>query len=73
MKGKFDLVFTDAEKSEYLDYIKLVEDKIHKGSVVVADNVEDTPSYLNYVRFSGKYESKYISAGWGGLKVSVKL
>ncbi|MEM3666855.1 MAG: O-methyltransferase [Candidatus Bathyarchaeia archaeon] len=73
LKGEFDLVFIDAEKSEYLDYLKLVEDKLHKGSLVVADNVEEAPPYLNHVRFSGRYASKYISAGWGGLEVSVKL
>ena len=38
LKGKFGVVFIDAEKSEYLDYLKLVEDKLHKGSVLVADH-----------------------------------
>jgi predicted O-methyltransferase YrrM len=73
LKGTFDLVFIDAEKSEYLDYLRLLEDKLRKGSVVVADNVELAPHYLDYVRGSGKYESKYISVGWDGLEVSVKI
>jgi len=73
LEGMFDLVFIDAEKSEYLDYLRLLEDKLHKGSVVVADNVEQAPRYLHYVRRSGKYASKYVSAGWGGLEISVKL
>jgi len=72
LTGTFDLVFIDAEKSEYLSYLKLVEDKLHNGSVVVADNVRHAPSYLNYVRFSGKYTSRYRSAGWDGLEVSAK-
>lgn len=72
LTGSFDLVFIDAEKGEYLGYLKLVEDKLHNGSVVVADNVRHAPSYLNYVRFSGKYTSRYRSAGWDGLEVSVK-
>jgi len=83
--GKFDLVFIDAEKSEYLDYLQLVEDKLHKGSVIVADNVEHTPPYLDYVRSSGKYSSRFVPASaviFGhprghrrgeGLEVSVKL
>ncbi|MEM1582357.1 MAG: class I SAM-dependent methyltransferase [Candidatus Bathyarchaeia archaeon] len=73
LKGKFDLVFIDAEKIEYLDYIQLVEDKLHKGSVVVADNAEHAPDYLDYVRYSGKYASKYVPASAGGVEVSVKL
>ena len=72
LTGPFDLVFIDAEKSEYLGYLKLVEDKLHNGSIVVADNVKHAPSYLNYVRFSGKYTSRYRSAGWDGLEVSAK-
>ena len=73
LEGMFDLVFIDADKTEYLDYLRLIEDKLHKGSVIVADNVERTPPYLDYVRSSGKYTSRYISAGWDGLEVSVKL
>ena len=38
LEGIFDLIFLDAAKSEYLDYLRLVEDKLHKGSVVAADN-----------------------------------
>jgi len=83
--GKFDLVFIDAEKSEYLNYLQLVEDKLHKGSVIVADNVEGTPPYLDYVRSSGKYSSRFVPVSaviFGhprthrrgeGLEVSVKL
>jgi predicted O-methyltransferase YrrM len=85
LEGVFDLVFIDAEKREYLDYLRLIEDKLHKGSVVVADNVEHAPPYLDYVRSSGKYSSRFIPEsafifghhrdhGCGeGLEVSVKL
>ncbi|MEM2975223.1 MAG: class I SAM-dependent methyltransferase [Candidatus Bathyarchaeia archaeon] len=73
LRGKFDLVFIDAEKQQYLDYLRLIENKLHKGSVVIADNVEHAPDYLDYVRHSGKYASKHISASAGGLEVSIKL
>ena len=33
LTGKFDMVFIDAAKEEYFDYLKLVEKKLHKGSV----------------------------------------
>lgn len=73
LKGNFDLVFIDADKQQYLDYLRLIENKLHKGSVLIADNVKHAPNYLDYVRHSGKYISKYISASAGGLEVSVKL
>src|SRR5207249_5434489 len=39
LSGSFDLVFLDAEKTQYLAYLKAVEKNLHKGSVIVADNV----------------------------------
>jgi len=77
LRGKFDLVFIDAEKSEYRDYLQLVEGELHKGSTLVADNArifaDEMKEYLDYVRFSGKYSSKYVAVGEDGLEISVKL
>ena len=36
---KFDLVFLDGDKREYIDYYKLVIDKVNPGGVILADNV----------------------------------
>lgn len=74
LKGKYDLVFLDASKEECLDYLKLVEDKLHRGSVVVADNATSHAmrDYLKYVRKTGKYESQFIPVGWDGVEVSIK-
>jgi predicted O-methyltransferase YrrM len=62
---KFDLLFLDAAKDEYLKYLKLAENKnLKKGSIVVADNVEvsknEMRDYLEYVRSSGIYKSETI-------------
>ena len=35
----FDLVFIDAEKSEYLNYLEVVMEKTKSGSVILSDNV----------------------------------
>ena len=37
--GNFDLVFLDAEKSEYLDYYHIVFDKVNSGGFILADNI----------------------------------
>jgi predicted O-methyltransferase YrrM len=66
LNGKFDLVFFDAVKEDYLAYLKSIEGLLHQGSVVVADNVkshaEEVAPYLEYVRNSGKYSSTYREA-----------
>ena len=36
---QFDLVFIDANKSKYLEYYKLVFDKVRVGGYIIADNV----------------------------------
>ena len=39
LKGPFDLVFIDGEKSEYKDYYNLVFPRVRKGGFILADNV----------------------------------
>lgn len=77
LRDCYDAVFIDAEKSEYYDYLKLMEKKLHKGTIIIADNAglfaEQMRDYLDYVRNSGKYDSRYIPVGEDGLEISVKL
>ncbi len=76
LKGIFDFAFIDAEKSEYFQYLKLVEDKLHKGAVVFADNAgifaDQMRDYLDYVRNSSNYKSRYVQVGNDGVEISVK-
>ena len=58
----FDLVFIDADKSNYPNYLEIILPKLHKGSVILSDNVlwsgkvveelkkddEDTKALLHY-------------------------
>ncbi len=64
LTGSFDLVFLDAEKTEYLAYLKAIEKNLHKGSVIVADNVgifkDQMQDYLEYVRKKGPYKSRTV-------------
>jgi len=64
IKGSFDLVFIDADKSNYSNYFNLVIDKMNKGGVILSDNVlwsgkvvetpdpkdEDTKALISYNR-----------------------
>ncbi len=84
LTGEFDLVFIDATKEEYFTYLKLVEPRLHKGSIVVADNVgvfaDAMRDFIEYVRHSGKYMSEYHESFLefnpkikDGVEVSIRL
>lgn len=61
IKGKFDMMFIDAVKEEYLLYLKIYEKKLKKNAIIVADNTgifkNYLKDYLKYVRESGRYQS----------------
>lgn len=74
IKANFDFVFLDAEKSEYLDYLRLIEPKMAKRCIVVADNVgvfkTTLSDYLTYVKKN--YKSRTHDFGFDAVEVSVK-
>ena len=39
LQGPFDMVFIDAAKGQYLDYLQKIMDKLSDGAVIIADNV----------------------------------
>lgn len=75
LKGKFDLVFIDANKSQYLEYLKNIEKNLAKGSVIIADNAinikDSMKDYIKYVTTSKKYESVLVPIGSGEM-ISVR-
>jgi predicted O-methyltransferase YrrM len=77
MNGRFDMVFLDATKDEYLEYLKLSEHKLERGGVVFADNVKmsahEMRDYLDYVRNSGRYKSEYVDVVFDGVEITTKL
>ncbi len=65
LNSKFDLLFLDAAKNEYLKYLELAQKRnLKEGSIIVADNVEISKSemqdYLEHVRNSRGYRSKTV-------------
>ena len=76
LEGTFDFVFIDAAKDQYLKYLQLIEDKLETGCVVVADNVKwhahKMRDYLDYVRSSGHYDSRYEEPDYDAMEISIK-
>ncbi len=80
LRGQFDFIFIDALKQDYLKYLKLVEDKLVPGSVVVADNVIQSANamkdYLDYVQNNPNYDTVIIRASMeknDGMAISYKI
>ena len=77
LTGSFDFVFLDAAKEEYCTYLQLMENKLEKGAIIVADNAgkfaTEMKDYLDYVRTSDEYQSRYVSISDDGLEISIKL
>ena len=77
LDGPFDLVFIDANKEDYLKYLKAAEPKMAKDAVVVADNTgmfkDRVKDFLEYVRKSGKYKSEMHDFGFDAVEVSKKV
>ena len=45
-----DLVLLDGAKALYPDVLALLEPRLHAGALVIADNADFCPNYLEYVR-----------------------
>ena len=80
LKGEFDFIFIDANKPDYLKYLKAIEPKLKKGAVVVADNVivsaRAMADYLTYVQTSPNYDTVIIRASMekkDGMAISYKI
>ncbi len=73
---QIDMVFLDADKMNYLSYIKKFEKFLRKGSVVIADNATDfgylMEDYIEYVSNNQNYHSFLLDID-NGLMVSIRL
>jgi len=60
-----DFLFIDAGKPGYIDYLKLVEDKLSDKAIIVADNIvshpETTVSFREYLMNSPRYISTVLN------------
>ncbi len=76
LNKKFDFIFIDAIKKDYIRYLKLAEKNLKKGCIIVADNAvmfkDKMEDYLNYVENNKKYSSVLVPIG-SGVEFSLKL
>jgi predicted O-methyltransferase YrrM len=74
---QFNLIFIDAMKRQYIEYIKLLESNnlLSKKCIILADNVishsKKVEEYINYVKQNPAYFSKTLNIG-PGLEITIK-
>jgi len=77
LTGAFDMVFLDAAKDEYYNYLLLAENKLSPNAIVVADNVkifeDELRDYLDYVRQNANYNSENYEFGDDAMEVSFRV
>lgn len=78
-KGKrerYDFVFIDANKKEYIEYFKILDNITTDNAVILADNIlshyEKTKNYTEELFNSNNYQSQIIDIG-AGMMLSKKI
>lgn len=71
LKGPIDVVFLDADKEGYLDYLNKLLPLLRPGGLILAHNVGSTPEYVKAVTTNADLETIFYMEG-GGLGVTLK-
>lgn len=75
-KDKFDFVFIDANKREYVEYFKIIKPHLLPHSIIAADNVnshrEKIQTFLDAIYADKDFQTEILDLP-GGLSVSYKL
>ena len=71
-----DMVFIDANKSEYIQYFDLLNDKLPLGAIILADNVishaAKVADFLEAIKNDKRYQSQVLDLP-AGLLMALKL
>ena len=75
VESPVDIVFLDADKEGYLDYLEKLLPKLRPGGLVIAHNMSGRLADSNYVKAittNPELETLFVSAGASGIGVSMK-
>ena len=75
LKGPIDIVFLDADKSGYLDYLRKLLPKVRPGGLVIAHNInprQADPLYVDAITDDKELETLLVNLQAWGISVSMK-
>ena len=70
-----DILFLDADKEGYLDYLNKLLPKLRPGGLVIAHNINQRqadPKYIEAITTQRELETLFLNVGTSGLSVSLK-
>lgn len=75
VKGPVDLVFLDADKEGYLDYLNQLLPLLRPGGLVIAHNIDPgmaDPRYVEAVTKNPNLDTVFANFGSGGVSITLK-
>jgi caffeoyl-CoA O-methyltransferase len=75
LKEPIDLLFLDADKEGYLDYLNKLLPMVRPGGVVVAHNMtsrQADPAFVSAIATNASLDTLYLTTGSGGIAVMLK-
>jgi predicted O-methyltransferase YrrM len=75
LKDSIDLLFLDADKEGYLDYLNKLLPLVRPGGLVVAHNInarQADPNYIKAITTAQELESLFVNLGASGISVTLK-
>jgi caffeoyl-CoA O-methyltransferase len=73
--GPIDLLFLDADKEGYLDYLQKLLPKLRPGGLVVAHNINERqadPRYIKAITTDPSLETVFLNVANSGISISMK-
>lgn len=75
LEGPIDLLFLDADKEGYLDYLKKLTPKVRPGGMVIAHNMNERqadPAFTKAITTDANLETIFLNMETSGIAVSIK-
>lgn len=75
VEGTIDMLFLDADKQGYIDYLEKLLPKVRSGGLVVAHNMNPRmadPDYLKAITENPELETIFVQEPGGGVGVTLK-
>ena len=75
LKDSIDLLFLDADKTGYIDYLEKLLPLVRPGGLIVAHNMnrrQADPKYVEAITTNSDLESVFVNAGASGIGVTLK-
>jgi predicted O-methyltransferase YrrM len=77
LPGKYDFVFSDADKHWYKNYFIALDPKLEVGGCFTAHNtgmhVPGIREFLDYLESLDNYETTFAENSWSGISISRKI